>query len=498
MKLTIYKKMMLGFLVVILLMTIVNGYILWELNSVTETTKSTLTSDVQVIDQAKQLSTYRYDEDLIGQKYFVAGDSVYYSILVDRARQFDDLEKELLGNLKVDSDIALARSIRDNHNRFRSIIERHRENVVNKVVTEEKFPAGPLVEISRGLEELIRSKQISIDNSMKAVGQTTGRSFNVAIILTICTLLAAVTLALIITQTLTKPISILKRGTEQVARGSFTQIPVTTADEFALLTHAFNDMSEKLKTVNERKAEMMQRISHELRTPLQAMLSAHFLLSEQRLGPINAEQASLLTSIRESIDKLTKFSNQFLDIAKVEAGMMEYSFEQVDLVKLISPAIDEAQLIAARKAITVDLTYTEVPTIVADPEKIGQIVNNLLSNAVKYTQKGGSVIVNVSPSDIGVRIAVQDSGVGIAPEDLTRIFTKFYRAKSATKTSVKGTGVGLALVKALTEGHGGVVSVQSTSGVGSTFFVELPRVPDRSVNRGHQQIRISQGQEVDA
>ena len=498
MKLTIYKKMMFGFLVVILLMTIVNGYILWELSSVTETAKSTLTSDVQAIDLAKELLTYLHDENTNGQKYYSVGDSAYYLLYSDRTRQFDNLTTGLLGQLKVDSESLIVRDVRNDHDRLRSIIQSQRQDVQNRTLTEDDFPETMITQLSGGLEGLIRSKQVSIDNSMKAVGQTTGRSFNVAIILTICTLLAAITLALIITQTLTKPISILKRGTEQVARGFFTQIPVTTADEFALLTLAFNDMSEKLKTVNERKAEMMQRISHELRTPLQAMLSAHFLLSEQRLGPINAEQASLLTSIRESIDKLTKFSNQFLDIAKVEAGMMEYSFEQVDLVKLISPAIDEAQLIAARKAITVDLTYTEVPAIVADPEKIGQIINNLLSNAVKYTQKGGSVIVNVSPSDVGVRIAVQDSGVGIAPEDLTRIFTKFYRAKSATMTSVKGTGVGLALVKALTEGHGGVVSVQSTSGVGSTFFVELPRVPDRSVNRGHQPLLITRGQEVDA
>jgi signal transduction histidine kinase len=281
----------------------------------------------------------------------------------------------------------------------------------------------------------------------------------------------------------TRPIEILTRGTEQIARGSFEPIKVTSNDEFAHLTEAFNDMSEKLKGVNERKAEMMQRISHELRTPLQALLSAHFLLTEERLGPINVQQSRILESIRESINKLTNFSNQFLDIAKIEAGMMEYSYEKVDLVALTQPIVEDARLIAVRKEIRVDLTYAPVPPVLVDTEKVSQVVTNLLSNAIKYTPKNGNIIVNVGPSEFGVRIAVQDSGVGISSDDLPRIFEKFYQAKNAGKAGVKGTGLGLALVKALTEGHGGMVSVSSTVGVGTSFIVEFPAVEIERVKK---------------
>jgi len=482
-KLTIYRKMMIGFLVIIFLMSIVNGYVLLELRSVSKTAKVTLTSDVQSIDLAKQLQTIVYDEELYAQKYLISRDNAYYALFIERNRRFDEFVDSLLAVKPDDLEFDYIHQIQNRHDWFVSVMDKHKNITLSRNAgspASEAFPFDSLDVLHTTLDRLIRLNQKSIDNSMASVGTTTGRSSNIAFLLTVCAVLAAITLALIIARTLTQPINILKRGTEQIARGSFGTINVTTNDEFAILTAAFNDMSEKLKTVNERKAEMMQRISHELRTPLQAMLSAHFLLTEQRLGPINKEQLRVLTSIRESIDKLTNFSNQFLDIAKIEAGMMEYSFERADLISLVRPSVEDAELIATRKDIRIDLTFSPVPPVMLDNEKISQVVTNLLSNAIKYTPKGGNIIVNVAPCEIGVRIAVQDSGVGIAADDLPKIFTKFYQAKNVGKASVKGTGLGLALVKALTEGHGGVVSVTSTVGMGTTFTVELPHALEAS------------------
>jgi two-component system sensor histidine kinase GlrK len=477
MKLTMYRKMMIGFLVIIVVMSAVNGYILYELHAVSKTTKLTLTSDVLTIDLSKQLQTVLHDEEVYARKYLISHDNVYYALFSERSRRFTEFINYLFSAELDSTERNYARRIERGHSEFAQAFEEESQNLFvsrPEISPNDILPFDSLDVIYATLDRLIRVNQMSIESSMATVGSTTGRSSNIAFLLTICVVLTAITLAFLITRTVTRPIEILRHGTEQVAKGSFETIRVTSNDEFALLTEAFNDMSAKLKSVNERKAEMMQRISHELRTPLQALLSAHFLLTEQRLGPINAQQARVLQSIRESIDKLTNFSNQFLDISKIEAGMMEYSFERVDPVQLVRPLVDDARLIAVRKDIRVELVHTDVPQVVADPEKISQVVSNLLSNAIKYTPRSGTITVTVGPSASGVRIAVQDSVVGIGPEDVPRIFEKFYQARNAGKSSVKGTGVGLALVKALTEGHGGTVSVTSTVGSGSTFVVDLP------------------------
>jgi signal transduction histidine kinase len=219
---------------------------------------------------------------------------------------------------------------------------------------------------------------------------------------------------------------------------------------------------------------MMQHISHELRMPLQTMHAAYYLLTEQKAGPVTEGQARLLTSIRDNIDKIARFSNQFLDLSKIEAGMMEYELVPTDVPTVLTPILDDAMVNAARKEIKIHLEMRPVPAVRANPERCGQIFTNLLSNAVKYTPKGGNICVEVAASTLGVRVSVQDSGVGIAAEELPHVFEKFYRAKNVPRGSGGGTGIGLALVKALVDGMGGRVTATSTPGVGSVFSVELP------------------------
>jgi signal transduction histidine kinase len=221
-------------------------------------------------------------------------------------------------------------------------------------------------------------------------------------------------------------------------------------------------------------AEMMHHITHELRAPLQSLYSAHYLLRKQAPSPVTADYQKVLDLIHENVDRISGFTNQFLDLSKIEAGRMEFRREPVDMEEIVLRAVREARPVAERKSIELTLSLQPVPTVMADLEMLHQALSNLLGNAIKFTGSGGTVNISLCPTPAGVRCAVRDTGIGIDPEDLPKLFTKFFQAKSAAKISVKGTGIGLAFVRGIVEGHGGSVEVESVPGQGSTFAIHLP------------------------
>jgi two-component system sensor histidine kinase BaeS len=297
-----------------------------------------------------------------------------------------------------------------------------------------------------------------------------------ALVLTLGSIVITIILAFLLARMITNPIRVLQAGAARVAQGSFRPIAVSSRDELADLTVAFNDMSEKLRVANEYRAEMMQHIVHELRTPLQSLHSVYYLLSEQIAGPINAQQRKYVDMLRVNAERITDFTNQFLDIAKIEAGRMQYRRQPVDLSALVGRAVEGSRVQAEAHGIAMSLVCDGPAAAHADAEKITQVISNLLSNAVKYTPDGGRIAVRIEGEKDRVRVLVTDSGVGIDPEDIPHLFRKFYQAKNTGKARTKGTGIGLALVRAIVDGHGGTVRVESEIGKGSTFIVELPAV----------------------
>jgi len=233
-------------------------------------------------------------------------------------------------------------------------------------------------------------------------------------------------------------------------------------------------MSERLKRSNELRTEMMQQISHEIRNPLQSMYAAYYLLSQHITGPLTDEQHKVIGNIKNNIDRISDFSTHFLDLAKIEAGVMPFAPETVDLATVISPAVQSAQLIARERNISLSMETAEAPRVTVDPGKIEQVATNFLTNALKYTPEGGTITVRVGPSKLGAQFTVTDTGVGIPPEDVPKLFTKFFQAKNSGQAERKGTGLGLALVRAIVEQHGGKVHAESVLGSGSTFAADFP------------------------
>jgi CheY-like chemotaxis protein/anti-sigma regulatory factor (Ser/Thr protein kinase) len=233
----------------------------------------------------------------------------------------------------------------------------------------------------------------------------------------------------------------------------------------------------ELEHANSAKDEFLAGMSHELRTPLNSMLGMSELLLEQTRDPLSACQQKSLRVISSSGRHLLDLINDILDLSKIEAGKLDYYPEIVGVAEISQASLAFVKTQAMQKSI--DLSFEEdqsVSKLYADPRRLKQILVNLLTNAVKFTPKRGQVILRVTADadeDL-IQFAVIDNGIGIAPEDLERLFQPFVQVDSRLNRQNEGTGLGLALVQKLTDLHGGSVQVESAIGSGSRFTINLP------------------------
>jgi signal transduction histidine kinase len=335
------------------------------------------------------------------------------------------------------------------------------------------------------IQSLYDSFRSSMSKSFRLFEKRTSIALDGAWLVLTLTLTIALVAAIVLTRTVIKPIQALKEGTKEVGEGHYETVTVTTNDEISDLSQAFNSMSEKLKRLDELRMQMMSEISHEMRTPLQVIKAAcHMLVHSKTAAPMNEKQVQSVSMIHQAANRINSFVNTFLDIAKMESGLMTFNFEKSDINECIQPLVAEAQLIGQARQVKVEYVTNEFPELALDKDRLTQAVSNLFSNALKFTPEGGSVTIrlaktereqnNGAPGKQYVRLDVQDTGVGIPPDDLKKLFTKFFQAKNTPLVKEKGSGLGLALVKHVAEAHGGRVGVASEVGKGSTFSIFLP------------------------
>jgi signal transduction histidine kinase len=226
------------------------------------------------------------------------------------------------------------------------------------------------------------------------------------------------------------------------------------------------------------KTRFLASVSHELRTPLNGIVGFAELLYDGVVGPMNETQRECLADMLSCSNQLRLLIGQVLDLAKVESGKMNFTYEPVALPPLVDEVIGTLQTIAKSKQIEVVFhRSSQVDIVRTDEGRLKQILYNYLSNALKFTPNGGRVTVTVSLEDAeSYRISVQDTGIGIAPEDIPRLFSEFGQLGNAEKTKT-GSGLGLAISKNIAEAQGGRVGVVSEVDRGSTFFVILPLEP---------------------
>jgi len=233
----------------------------------------------------------------------------------------------------------------------------------------------------------------------------------------------------------------------------------------------------RAQDANRLKSEFLANMSHELRTPLNAIMGFSTLMAHGKVGPVSPLQEEFLGDILRSSQHLLQLINDVLDLAKVEAGKMEFYPETIDLPQLVNEVRNILRTVSAARHIEIDSDLDPACADLAiDPAKLKQVFYNYLSNALKFSADNSRVLIRVRPEDeTTFRLEVGDHGIGIRPEDIKHLFSEFRQLDSSAAKKHQGTGLGLALTRRIVEAQGGRVGVRSVIGQGSTFFAVLPR-----------------------
>jgi len=255
-------------------------------------------------------------------------------------------------------------------------------------------------------------------------------------------------------------------------------VPFHGPDRLVLGTvSVFHDVTH-FKELDEMKTSLVNLVSHELRSPLSAVKLQLSVIREGVAGELNEKQQHLVTRAQAKLEGLLDLVNDLLDLAKMEAGQRHLEHAPLDLEEVLAEVVELLQARAQEQKITLTLSVPpDLPVFYADRRGLEEIFTNLVANAINYSPDGGEVRILASLQEPFVEVLVSDQGVGIAPDELEMIFTKFYRSKHPKTRQVVGTGLGLAIVKTMVEAHQGLIEVDSQVGVGTTFRILLPLGP---------------------
>jgi signal transduction histidine kinase len=353
----------------------------------------------------------------------------------------------------------------------------HRDKEAEKVSREQVIPA-----ISRAEAAVATAERALRDRTRERVVDAAGAAKDgkrAAIIGLALALLVAAAIAYRLTQSVSKPIAELERGMRQVAEGDFDArlaIPPSEKDEFGRLAANFEEMARQLAELDKLKAEFVSVASHELKTPINVIIGYTQLLSEELYGPLTDKQRNVAATLEKQAKTLARLVKQLLDVTRFEAGGGKLEVRPIELRGFLHSLEEAFQVLADQRGIRFHVSVHDgLPeTVQWDADRINEVLGNLLSNAFKFTEDGGEVELTVMPTDHSVQMEVRDTGAGIPPDQMPRIFDKFFQADNQDAASHGGSGLGLAIASEIVQAHSGTIICESTPGVGTTFTIVLP------------------------
>lgn len=289
--------------------------------------------------------------------------------------------------------------------------------------------------------------------------------------------IAVILLSVLLASLIVRPIKTLEERTKLVAQGKFDEpVAIRTGDEIEELGTAFNKMVAGLKQLQQLKDEFVFIAAHELRTPVAAIKGYLSLVLEGIAGPVSDEVREFIEKVMSANKRLIQLVDDLLQVARSEAGRLTVKVAPIDIAPPIHAVISELKPLADEKAIT--MAYSPpaaLPKVMADADRVKEIMVNLVGNAIKYTFGSGTVTISHDIREAELVTQVKDTGIGMSKEDQKKLFEKFYRIQNEKTRDVSGTGLGLFIVKQLAEKMGGTIwAFSEGEGKGSTFSFSLP------------------------
>ncbi len=439
------------------------------------------------------------DRDLIeeyARKALALGDPDYVAQLKEYQENFQKALKEIR-RASPSADVQVEVNRLDEYwQAFVVDLARHQPGTVK--VTD--FPA----DLKDDLERLRAQAGTVYDASGRSIKRAADDSIKIgemARVISIWTaaiaLVISALVAFLIYRSISIPLAHLTEGTRAIADGKFYyRLDTSRNDEFSQLAKDFNTMTHRLNELDELKKEFISHVSHEMKAPLASMRETIQLVLEGIPGPLTEKQRRLLELTLQSGTRLTAMISNILDLSRIEAGVMEYELKSQDLVPLVRSAVEELEVHAREKNLTVEPALPENPVKVdCDGDRIIQVLMNLLGNAVKFSPAGGVIQVRLLtttklpdgiPEDLRqiidaeanghpyALVSVLDCGPGVPDSEKEKVFERFHQVRQAGKGSGQGVGLGLAICRTIVEAHRGVIWVEDNLPHGSAFQVALP------------------------
>jgi len=478
-KRSIFFRLMIGYVVVLALATGVSVYAILQLGQMRDVTHSIILVDNPFLDLHNKLSDDLLSETRYDKKYTILRDKALHDNFLAARAQFEEHLDEAARIADTAEMRAVILRVLGFHRFYQALFSEEAGYILSgKKYDVARFNDEKEKAVDALMGELMQVRvlsQQSIFGKVHELNRAGVRAINVAMVTTAAALIIGVILSLIITASITKPLAVMKRKTAEISSGIYeADLILASPPEIAALGESFNLMCEKLKAVDKMKSDFYALMSHELRTPLTSIKEGTNLFLEGQVGEVTEKQKKILSILAEESNRLIDLVNSLLDIARLEAGMVAYSFSKADLNLLVMRAVKEVTPLAEAKRITVEKDLHVLPRVPLDAERFLQALRNLIGNALKFTPRGGTVTIATSPVENGVAISVADTGPGIPPEHAAVIFDKYRQAVVAGSQKLQGTGLGLAIVKHIVQDHGGKVWVESEVGRGSIFTMVLP------------------------
>jgi signal transduction histidine kinase len=300
-------------------------------------------------------------------------------------------------------------------------------------------------------------------------------SFNDALLLslTIATL-AAVSVSILLSRGVVSNVQSITNASKKISKGHYSgRVPVESQDELGQMAESFNLMAENLEQVESMRTQLIADVSHELRTPLTYIQGAMEALQDGVLPSSN----ETFEQVHQEAGRLSRLVDDLQELSRIEAGAINLDMQPSQIENLIQASIKRFSSSANKKNISLQVRQPDnLPAVIMDDARITQVLTNLVSNAIQYSPQGGKVLISVNLERDEMEISISDSGIGITPEHIPHIFTRFYRVdKSRSRQSGGGSGIGLTIAKSLVEAHHGRIWVVSPGVLGgSTFTFTLP------------------------